>query len=104
MVNSELRGEQIVVKHYVNMGSPCPTRTGSSSRAEGADTMNLLGMARGSTTSPLGPGRRSCCGRGARGTFTITNPGPFGSLISVPIINQPESAILGFDTVEKRPV
>jgi pyruvate/2-oxoglutarate dehydrogenase complex dihydrolipoamide acyltransferase (E2) component len=38
------------------------------------------------------------------GTFTITNPGPFGSIISVPIINQPQSAILAFDTVEKRVV
>jgi pyruvate/2-oxoglutarate dehydrogenase complex dihydrolipoamide acyltransferase (E2) component len=38
------------------------------------------------------------------GTFTITNPGPFGSLISVPIINQPQTGILGFDTIEKRPV
>jgi pyruvate/2-oxoglutarate dehydrogenase complex dihydrolipoamide acyltransferase (E2) component len=38
------------------------------------------------------------------GTFTITNPGPFGSLISVPIINQPQTGILGFDSVEKRPV
>ena len=38
------------------------------------------------------------------GTFTITNPGPFGSLISVPIINQPQTGILGFDTVEKRAV
>ena len=38
------------------------------------------------------------------GTFTITNPGPFGSLMSVPIINQPQTAILAFDAVEKRPV
>jgi 2-oxoglutarate dehydrogenase E2 component (dihydrolipoamide succinyltransferase) len=38
------------------------------------------------------------------GTFTITNPGPFGSVMSLPIINQPQSAILAFDAVEKRPV
>src|SRR5207247_11427518 len=37
-------------------------------------------------------------------TFTITNPGPFGTLMSVPIINQPNCAILAFDTIEKRPV
>ena len=36
--------------------------------------------------------------------FRSTNPGPFGSLISVPIINQPQTGILGFDTVEKRAV
>jgi len=38
------------------------------------------------------------------GTFTITNPGPFGTLISAPIINQPQVAILATDGVKKRPV
>ncbi|MDQ3945171.1 MAG: 2-oxo acid dehydrogenase subunit E2, partial [Actinomycetota bacterium] len=38
------------------------------------------------------------------GTFTITNPGPFGTLISAPVINQPQVAILSTDGVRKRPV
>jgi 2-oxoglutarate dehydrogenase E2 component (dihydrolipoamide succinyltransferase) len=38
------------------------------------------------------------------GTFTITNPGPFGTLISAPIINQPQVAILSTDGVKRRPV
>ena len=38
------------------------------------------------------------------GTFTITNPGVFGSLFGTPIINQPQVAILGLGTIEKRPV
>jgi pyruvate dehydrogenase E2 component (dihydrolipoamide acetyltransferase) len=38
------------------------------------------------------------------GTFTITNPGPFGTLISAPIINQPQVAILSTDGIRKRPV
>jgi 2-oxoglutarate dehydrogenase E2 component (dihydrolipoamide succinyltransferase) len=38
------------------------------------------------------------------GTFTITNPGPSGTLISVPIINQPQVGILATDTVRRRPV
>jgi len=38
------------------------------------------------------------------GTFTITNPGPSGTLVSVPIINQPQVAILATDTVRRRPV
>jgi 2-oxoglutarate dehydrogenase E2 component (dihydrolipoamide succinyltransferase) len=37
-------------------------------------------------------------------TFTITNPGPYGSLLSVPIINQPNSGILSIDGIQKRPV
>ena len=40
----------------------------------------------------------------AGGTFTVTNPGVFGSLFGTPIINQPQVAILGVGTIEKRPV
>lgn len=40
----------------------------------------------------------------AGGTFTITNPGPFGTLLTVPIINQPQVAILSTDGVKRRPV
>ena len=106
MVNSELRGDQIVVKHYVNMGIAVSYDEGLIVPVlMGADTMNLLGMARG--INDLATRARAKALKPDEihgGTFTITNPGPFGSLISVPIINQPESAILGFDTVEKRPV
>jgi pyruvate dehydrogenase E2 component (dihydrolipoamide acetyltransferase) len=106
MVNSELRGDQIVVKHYVNLGIAVSYDEGLIVPVlKGADTMNLLGMARGindlatrARAHQLKPDEIQ------GGTFTITNPGPFGSLISLPIINQPESAILAFDTVEKRPV
>src|SRR5439155_16304358 len=38
------------------------------------------------------------------GTFTITNPGPFGTFITAPVINQPEVAILSTDGIRKRPV
>ena len=38
------------------------------------------------------------------GTFTITNPGPFGTLLTLPIINQPQVAILSTDGVKRRPV
>jgi pyruvate/2-oxoglutarate dehydrogenase complex dihydrolipoamide acyltransferase (E2) component len=38
------------------------------------------------------------------GTFTVTNPGVFGSLFGTPIINQPQVGILGIGTIEKRPV
>ncbi|MFE4664662.1 2-oxo acid dehydrogenase subunit E2 [Streptomyces sp. NPDC056716] len=40
----------------------------------------------------------------ADGTFTVTNPGPFGTLVSAPIINQPQVAILATDGIRKRPV
>ena len=40
----------------------------------------------------------------SNGTFTITNPGPFGTLLTMPIINQPQVAILSTDGVKRRPV
>ena len=104
MVNSELRGEEIAVKHFVNMGIAVSYDEGLIVPVlKGTDTMNLLGIARGiydlatrARAKKLQPDEVH------GGTFTITNPGPFGSLISVPIINQPQTGILGFDTVEKR--
>ena len=72
---------------------------------KGADTMNLVGVARAiddlatrARSHQLKPDEV----QGA--TFTITNPGPYGSIMSVPIINTPNTAILAFDAIEKRPV
>jgi 2-oxoglutarate dehydrogenase E2 component (dihydrolipoamide succinyltransferase) len=106
MVNSELRGEEIVLKHYVNMGIAVSYEEGLIVPVlKGADTMNLLGIARGiNDLATRARAKQLKPDEVHGGTFTITNPGPFGSMISVPIINQPETAILGFDTVEKRPV
>ncbi len=106
MVNSELRGEEIVLKHYVNMGIAVSYDEGLIVPVlKGADTMNLLGIARGiNDLATRARAKQLKPDEVHGGTFTITNPGPFGSMISVPIINQPETAILGFDTVEKRPV
>ena len=106
MVNSELRGDQIVVKHYVNMGIAVSYDEGLIVPVvKGCDTMNLLGIARGiNDVATRARAKKLKPDEVHEGTFTITNPGPFGSIISVPIINQPQSAILAFDTVEKRVV
>jgi 2-oxoglutarate dehydrogenase E2 component (dihydrolipoamide succinyltransferase) len=106
MVNSELRGEEIVLKHYVNMGIAVSYDEGLIVPVlKGCDTMNLLGIARGiNDLATRARAKKLKPDEVHEGTFTITNPGPFGSLISVPIINQPQTGILGFDTVEKRPV
>jgi pyruvate/2-oxoglutarate dehydrogenase complex dihydrolipoamide acyltransferase (E2) component len=106
MVNSELRGEDIVVRHFVNMGIAVSYDEGLIVPVvKGADTMNLVGVARSindlatrSRSKKLKPDEV----QGA--TFSITNPGPFGSILSVPIINTPNTAILAFDAIEKRPV
>ena len=106
MVNSEHRGDQIVVRHYVNMGIAVSYDEGLIVPVvKDVDTMNLLGIAR--TINDLATRARAKQLKPDEvhgGTFTITNPGPFGSMISVPIINQPQTGILAFDTVEKRAV
>jgi 2-oxoglutarate dehydrogenase E2 component (dihydrolipoamide succinyltransferase) len=69
-----------------------------------ADELSLMGMAR--AINDLGERARSKKlnpDEVQRGTFTITNPGVFGSYAGRPIINQPQVAILGVGTIEKRP-
>jgi len=106
LVNSELRGEEIAVKHYVNLGIAVSYDQGLIVPVvKGADGMNLIGLAR--AVNDLATRARAHQLRPDEvheGTFTITNPGPFGSILSVPIINQPQTGILAFDAVVKRPV
>jgi pyruvate dehydrogenase E2 component (dihydrolipoamide acetyltransferase) len=105
-VNSELREDQLIRKHYVNLGIAVALDDGLIVPVvKGADVMNVVGLARAinevatrARTKKLNPDDVH------GGTFTITNPGPFGSIISVPIINPPQCAILAFDAIEKRPV
>jgi pyruvate dehydrogenase E2 component (dihydrolipoamide acetyltransferase) len=106
LVNSELRGEEIVVKHYVNLGIAVSYDQGLIVPVvKGADGMNLIGLARSINDLALrARGHQLKPDEVHGGTFTITNPGPFGSILSVPIINQPQTGILAFDAVVKRPV
>lgn len=106
LVNSELREDRIVLKRYVNLGIAVSYEEGLIVPVlKGAHTMNLLGIARGiNDLATRARAKELHPDEVHGGTFTITNPGSFGSLISVPIINQPQTAILSTDAVEKRPV
>ncbi|MGH2659016.1 MAG: dihydrolipoamide acetyltransferase family protein, partial [Actinomycetota bacterium] len=106
MVNAELRREEIAIKHYVNLGIAVSYDQGLIVPVvKGADTMNLVGLARAiNDLAVRARAHKLQPDEVHGGTFTITNPGPFGSIMSVPIINQPQTAILAFDSVEKRPV
>jgi pyruvate dehydrogenase E2 component (dihydrolipoamide acetyltransferase) len=105
-VNAELRGEDIVLKHFVNLGIAVSYDEGLIVPIiKGADTLNLVGLQRAITdlatrarSHQLKPDEIT------GGTFSITNPGPYGSTLSLPIIAQPQTAILAFDAIEKRPV
>jgi pyruvate dehydrogenase E2 component (dihydrolipoamide acetyltransferase) len=106
MVNAELRGDDIVLRHYVNLGIAVSIEGGLIVPVvKGADAMNLVGLARAINDVAVRARGRQLNPDDVHGhTFSITNPGPFGSLISVPIINQPNTGILSFDAVQKRPV
>jgi 2-oxoglutarate dehydrogenase E2 component (dihydrolipoamide succinyltransferase) len=106
VVNAAIDGADIVYHSYVNLGIAVATERGlvvpviknahalSFAQIE-AEIARLAGLAR---DSKLGPDDLS------GGTFSITNGGVFGSLLSTPILNPPQSAILGMHKTEKRPV
>jgi 2-oxoisovalerate dehydrogenase E2 component (dihydrolipoyl transacylase) len=105
-VNARLDGENIVLHKYVNMGIAVSYDAGLIVPVvKGADGMNAVGLARAiadladrARAHQLKPDEV----HGA--TFTITNPGPFGSIASVPIISTPNTGILSLDEITKRPV
>ncbi len=107
VVNSSVDGTDIVYKEYVNLGIAVALEGGGLivPVIKNADERNFLGLARAvrqladaARTKKLTPADVQ------GGTFTITNPGVFGSLFGTPIINQPQTAILGIGVIEKRPV
>jgi pyruvate dehydrogenase E2 component (dihydrolipoamide acetyltransferase) len=105
-VNARIDGDNVILHRYVNMGIAVSYDAGLIVPViAGADGMNTVGIARAiadlaarARSHDLKPGEV----QGA--TFTITNPGPYGSLASVPIINQPNTGILSLDGIQKRPV
>jgi 2-oxoglutarate dehydrogenase E2 component (dihydrolipoamide succinyltransferase) len=105
-VNAELRGEQLVIKNYVNIGIAVALDDGLIVPVvKGADSMSVAGLAKAiNDVATRARGKQLKPDEVHGSTFTITNPGPYGTLMSVPIINQPNCAILALDTIEKRPV
>jgi pyruvate/2-oxoglutarate dehydrogenase complex dihydrolipoamide acyltransferase (E2) component len=106
MVNAELRGDDLAVRRFVNMGIAVSYDAGLIVPViKGADSMNVPGLAR--AIADLAGRARSHQLKPDEvqgSTFTITNPGPYGSLLSLPIISQPNSGILSLDAIQKRPV
>jgi pyruvate dehydrogenase E2 component (dihydrolipoamide acetyltransferase) len=106
MVNAELRGEEIILRRYVNLGIAVSIEGGLIVPVvRNADAMNVIGLARAIADVAARARNKQLAPDEVHGhTFSITNPGPFGSLVSVPIINQPNTGILSLDAVQKRPV
>ena len=104
--NSSLDGANIVYKKDVNIGVAVALETGLIVPViKRADEKNFLGIARAiQDLAERARSKRLSVEDVQSGTFTITNPGIFGSLFGTPIINQPQVAILGVGAIEKRPV
>jgi 2-oxoglutarate dehydrogenase E2 component (dihydrolipoamide succinyltransferase) len=105
-VNAEIDGEDIIYKHYVHMGIAVGGANGLVVPViRDADQMNFAQI-----EGAIGDfGRRARDGQLkldelAGGSFSITNGGVYGSLMSTPILNPPQSAILGMHKIQDRPV
>ena len=106
MVNAQIDGDSIIYKHYVNMGIAVASDQGLVVPSiKDADRKGVIEL----SSDIASVAKRARDGKLTMddltgGTFTITNPGPFGSIISVPIIPRGQAAILGFEAIEKRVV
>ncbi|MHB8468268.1 MAG: 2-oxoglutarate dehydrogenase, E2 component, dihydrolipoamide succinyltransferase [Gaiellaceae bacterium] len=106
-VNGELRGDQIVTRSFVNLGIAVELQDGKGlivPVVKNAETMNLLGLAKGiAEIAAKARDKRLLPDDVQGGTFTITNPGGYGTFHGTPVISQPQSAILGTYALVKRP-
>jgi len=106
IVNASLDGDNVIYKKDINLGIAVALESGLIVPViKHADEKNLLGLSR--AIADLAARARSKQLKPDEvqdGTFTITNPGQFGSQFGMPIINQPQVAILGVGTIEKRPI
>jgi pyruvate dehydrogenase E2 component (dihydrolipoamide acetyltransferase) len=105
VLNSAVSGESTLFRRDINIGIAVALDWGLIVPViKHTDEMSLLGVARAindlgerARTKKLSPDEVQ------KGTFTITNPGVFGSVIGTPIINQPQAAILCVGAIEKQP-
>ena len=106
-INGELRGDQIVTRGYVNLGFAVELQDGKGlivPVVKNAETLNLLGMAKAVTDiAQRARDKKLLPDEVQGGTFTITNPGGYGTFHGTPVISQPQAAILGTYAVVKRP-
>jgi 2-oxoglutarate dehydrogenase E2 component (dihydrolipoamide succinyltransferase) len=105
-VNAEIDGDEVVYKHYYDIGVAVSSEAGLVVPVvRNADAMNLAQI----EAAIADLGTRAKNGKLAMeeltgGTFTITNGGIFGSMLSTPILNPPQVGILGMHNIVQRPV
>jgi 2-oxoglutarate dehydrogenase E2 component (dihydrolipoamide succinyltransferase) len=106
-VNAEMRGDSIVTRSFVNLGIAVELAEGKGLIVpviRNAEGLNLLGLARGIAEIAAKARNKQLVPDDVQGgTFTITNPGGYGTFHGTPVISQPQSAILGTYALVKRP-
>ena len=106
-INGEIRGDQIVTRNYVNLGFAVELADGKGlivPVVRNAEGLNLLGMARAVTDiAERARNKQLLPDEVQGGTFTITNPGGYGTFHGTPVISQPQAGILGTYALVKRP-
>jgi 2-oxoglutarate dehydrogenase E2 component (dihydrolipoamide succinyltransferase) len=106
VVNAQLDGDSIVYKEYVNLGIAVASEAGLVvPNVKDADRLGLIGITREiAAVAKRARDAKLTMDDLTGGTFTITNGGVFGSLLSTPIINYPQVAILGLHKIQDRPM
>ena len=106
ILNASLEGDNVVYRKDVNLGIAVALESGLIVPViKHADEKNLLGLSRAiADLADRARAKQLKPEEVHEGTFTITNPGQFGAQFGMPIINQPQVAILGVGTIERRPV
>jgi 2-oxoglutarate dehydrogenase E2 component (dihydrolipoamide succinyltransferase) len=106
-INAEIRGEKIVSRAWVNLGIAVALEDGKGLIVpviKNAQDLNLLGMARAIADLAQRARTKKLLPDDVQGgTFTITNPGGYGTFHGTPIISQPQVGILGTYALVKRP-
>jgi len=105
LVNCSVEGDTIIYKNFINLGMAVASPHGLIVPVvRNAEEKNFVDMARSLTDITLRARTKKLTPDDiVDGTFSITNYGIFGSIIGTPIINQPQSAILGVGSIKKRP-
>jgi len=105
-INAQVDGDTIVYRNYVNLGVAVASDQGLVVPViKDADRMGMLEFSRAlAETAKRARDGKLTMEDLTGGTFTITNGGVFGSLVSTPIINYPQSGILGLHKIQDRPV
>ena len=105
ILNTSVSGDRIIYRRPINIGLAVALDWGLIVPVlRDVDGLSVLGIARGiSDLAERARAKKLSPDEVQRGTFTVTNPGVFGSYIGTPIINQPQVGILGVGAIEKRP-